>query len=132
VTITLTATEPSTASHSHTAAARRRRPSSRSVVVGSQTVRLAAGDRRTVTISLNRTGTRLLAGAHRLRTMLTASSLYRTLETTSITFTSVARDSTKSSKSKSSGTTHHKTSRKRRPSTHRTAKRTQGAGGSHP
>ncbi|HEY3771937.1 MAG TPA: hypothetical protein VGL69_03010 [Solirubrobacteraceae bacterium] len=129
VTLTLTATEPTTASHAH-ATARGHRPSVHVVVVGSQTVRIAAGDRRTVTVSLNRAGTRLLASAHTLRTVLTASSSHATLERTSVTFTAAATASSKGSKPSSSGSTHQKPSRKHRPSTGHPAKR-KARGSSH-
>jgi hypothetical protein len=119
VTITLTATEPSTASKGH-AASRGHRSHSRVVVVGSQWVRIAAGDRRTVTVSLNRAGTKLLAIAHTLRTVLTASNSHSTLAKTSVTFTAGPRTS-RSPKSKSSPSKRHKATRKRparKPATH--------------
>ncbi len=123
VTLTLTATEPAVASHAH-AEARAHRSRGRPVLVGSETVRIAAGDRRTVTISLNRTGAKLLASAHTLRTVLVASSIHSTLERTSVTFTSAARRPSKTSKTKSSGSTHRTTDRRHRASTHHATKRT--------
>lgn len=113
VTITLTATEPATAPRAH--AANRGRPSrSPVVVVGSQWVRIAAGDRRTVTVSLNRTGSRLLASAHTLRTTLIASNSHSTLEKTSVTFTAPATDHSKHPKHRRS------TTRRKRPGAHHT------------
>src|SRR5581483_5091 len=72
--------------------------------------RIAAGDRRTVTVPLNRTGTKLLSSTHTLRTTLIALSLHRTLERTSVTFTAAStrpKSSTHgSSKPKRSRPTH--------------------------
>ncbi|HTU31374.1 MAG TPA: hypothetical protein VMF07_18430 [Solirubrobacteraceae bacterium] len=117
VTITLTATESATTSHAH-AAADAHHPRSRVVVVGSQTVQIGAGDHRTVTVALNRTGTKLLASEHTLRTVLTASSTRRTLERTSVTFTAAASNSSKRSKPSRSSSRHGQSSHKRRASTH--------------
>jgi hypothetical protein len=80
------------------------------VIVGSQTVRIAAGDHRTVTISLNRKGTQLLQSAHRLHAVLTASSRRQTLESTSVTFTAPAAGSSRTQRSR----TRHSGSTKRR------------------
>jgi len=104
VTLTLTAAEPAPAGRP--AHARRRR--SRVVVVGEQTVRIAAGERRTVTVSLNRTGARLLARARTLRTVLTASSRHSTLATASVTFTAPR------SRSRRHTTARHRASRTHR------------------
>ncbi len=120
VTLTLTASEPTSPSHAHASA---HRSHSRPVLVGSESVRIAAGDRRTVIVSLNRTGTKLLASAHTLRTVLVASSIHSTLERTSVTFTAVAHRSSKPSKTTRSGSTH-RTSHKHRPSTHHATRHT--------
>ncbi len=123
VTITLTATEAVAGSHAHSSA-RGHRSRFKVVVVGSQTVRVAAGDHRTVTVSLNRTGARLLSSTHTLRTVLTASSLHTTLERTSVTFTAAASASSKSSRPKRSTTkrpsSKHTTTRRPAGATHRT------------
>lgn len=119
VTLTLTATEPASAAHGRRAHARRRR--SRIVVVGSETVRIAAGERQTVTVSLNRTGTRLLDRTHTLRAVLTASSRRNTLTTTSVTFTAAAHDTTRRSH-------RHRAHRTHRAAGHRAEKRTHHRG----
>jgi fibronectin-binding autotransporter adhesin len=119
VILTLKATESTDSSRAH-AASRGRKARHRVVVVGSQTVTIGSGDHRTVTVALNRTGTKLLDSAHSLRTVLTASSRSRTLETRSVTFTLA--------KSHASGTPASKgkkTSRGHRASAHRATKPTR-------
>ncbi|HWX46343.1 MAG TPA: hypothetical protein VNY52_13615 [Solirubrobacteraceae bacterium] len=94
------------------AAARTRRAT---VTVGALTVRLAPGQRRTVTVALNATGRRLLARTRRMAVRLSVSgtvvgAIKASLESATLTLTAPARAS---SHKASSRTSPHKASSRR-------------------
>jgi hypothetical protein len=117
VTLTLTASEPvASAKKAHAKRSTKRRM----VIVGSETVRVTSGQRRAVTVSLNRTGTELLDSEHTLHTVLTATSHSKTLDTERVAFTRAAHTKTSHHKQRSHKQTgHHKKTSHHTKSSHR-------------